>query len=128
MDNSDSRILKKKRYYIHENIGKLRNHNQIIDMITTKGCKYTENENGIFLNLNTLDKDLIDIIYKMIINTVEYNTINSDINEKEIDIVVEEQIEKIEKIIKKENTSFCSDIIFSDEEKEIIEYSKIYNL
>jgi hypothetical protein len=128
MDHSYSRIIKKKRYYIYENIGKLKNHNQIIDIITIKKCKYTENENGIFLNLNTLDEELIDIIYKMILNTLEYNTIDVDTKEKEIDIIIEEQIEKNEKIIEKENKPFCSDIIFSDEEKEIIEYSKIYNL
>lgn len=128
MDQSNNRIIKKKRYYIYENISKLKNHNQIIDMITIKKCKYTENENGIFLNLNTLDEELIDIIYKMILNTLEYNTIDIDTKGKEIDIIVEEQIEKNEKIIKKENKPFCSHIIFSDEEKEIIEYSKIYNL
>ena len=45
MDND----IKKQRYYIYENVNKLNNHNKIIDLINMEECKYTENDNGIFL-------------------------------------------------------------------------------
>ena len=64
----DSNEIKKKRYYIYENIIKIKNHEQIIDLITLKECKFTENNNGIFLNLSVLDDEIITIIYQIIIN------------------------------------------------------------
>ena len=56
-------VIKKQRYYIYENISQLKNHNQIIDLINIHNCKYTENDNGIFLNLNTIEDKVITMIY-----------------------------------------------------------------
>ena len=68
MDND----IKKQRYYIYENVNKLNNHNQIIDLINMEECKYTENDNGIFLNLNTVDDKIITLIYNIVLNTINY--------------------------------------------------------
>lgn len=116
-----------KRHYIYNNIDNLKIHNKIIDFIKHTNVKYTENKNGIFLNLNTVDDDKIDHIY-MIIKDMN-NNLDQDIN-------IEENIEqKEEEIVIQEKQSFIiqnvnsNDIFLSeikDEEKDIIEYSKLY--
>ena len=68
MDNE----TKKQKYYIYENIDKLKDHNQIINLIKMKKCKFTENGNGIFLNISTLEPDVINIIYQILMNMVDY--------------------------------------------------------
>ena len=45
--------IKKKKYYIYENINKVKNHDQVIDLINIKNCKFTRNNNGIFLKDTT---------------------------------------------------------------------------
>ena len=67
MDNE----IKKQRYYIYENIDKLKDQNQIINLIKLKDCKFTENGNGIFLNISTLEPEIINIIYQILINTID---------------------------------------------------------
>ena len=62
----ESDEIKKKRYYIYENISSIKNQDQIIDLIILKECKFTENNNGIFLNLSVLDDEIITIIYQII--------------------------------------------------------------
>tara|TARA_Y100001935_G_C17310788_1_gene515973 strand:- start:4370 stop:4741 length:372 start_codon:yes stop_codon:yes gene_type:complete len=121
--------VKKQRYYIYENINQLKNHNQIIELITMKDCKFTENDNGIFLNLNTVDDEIIGIIYQIIKNTLNYNEeiINyEDVldNEEESSEIKHKPVED-QSIIKKESISFN---LFSKDEKEIINESKKYNL
>ena len=118
--------VKKQRYYIYENINQLKNHNQIIELITLKDCKFTENDNGIFLNLNTIDNEIIGIIYQIIKNTLNYNEEIIDYED-----VIENKEENSEikhkplEDIKKESISFN---LFSESEKEIINESKKYNL
>ena len=82
----ESDEVKKKRYYIYENIDQIKNHDQIIDLIQIKKCKFTKNNNGIFLNLSVLDEGIINMIYQIIINSLDYeedslnNIIEQDIN------------------------------------------------
>ena len=118
-----------KRYYIYNNIDNLKIHNKIIDFIKHTNVKYTENKNGIFLNLNTVDDDKIDHIY-MIIKDMN-NNLDQDIN-------IEENIEQKEEeeIVIQEKQSFIiqnvnsNDIFLSEikdkKERDIIEYSKLY--
>ena len=54
---------KRKRNYIYENIHKISTHNQFIELMDLNECKYTQNNNGIFVNLNTLDEDIINKMY-----------------------------------------------------------------
>ena len=64
-----------KRYYIYENITKIKNHNHLIDYLKINKCKHTENKNGIFVNLNTIDNDIINNLYSMV-----YESINNFID------------------------------------------------
>jgi len=126
-----------KRHYIYNNIDNLKIHNKIIDFIKHTNVKYTENKNGIFLNLNTVDDDKIDHIY-IIVKDMN-NNLDQDIN---IEVMVEQEKEEKEEeeeeeegLIIKEKQFFIiqnvnsNDIFLSeikDEEKDIIEYSKLY--
>lgn len=120
-----------KRYYIYNNIDNLKIHNKIIDFIKHTNVKYTENKNGIFLNLNTVDDDKIDHIY-MIIKDMN-NNLDQDIN---IEENIEQKEEEEEEIVIQEKQSFIiqnvnsNDIFLSEikdkKERDIIEYSKLY--
>ena len=119
-----------KRRYIYNNIDNLKVHNKIIDFIKHTNVKYTENKNGIFLNLNTVDDDKIDHIYIIV------KDMNNNLNQE---IIIEEDSKKEENdeeiVIQKKQTLLVesvnsSDIFLSDIKdknmKEIIEYSKLY--
>ena len=124
MSNND------KRTYIYENIHKLNDHKHLLSIVKSSDCKYTENSNGIFLNLNTIKDEIIDNIYFLV-----YSDINTDINshlyqEEEIEI---EKIEGKEKeiISKVKEIKFINDYkidSFSEIDKEIINKSKIFKL
>tara|TARA_B100002051_G_C16710965_1_gene626654 strand:- start:586 stop:957 length:372 start_codon:yes stop_codon:yes gene_type:complete len=118
-----------KRHYIYNNIDNLKIHNKIIDFIKHTNVKYTENKNGIFLNLNTVDDDKIDHIY-IIVKDMNDN-LNQEINVEEF---VKEEEDK-ELIIKEKQPLIIesinsSDIFLSEikdeNERDIIEYSKLY--
>ena len=127
----ESDTIKKKRYYIYENIQKIKNHNQIIDMIQLKECKYTENENGIFLNLNTINDGMINYIYNYLINTLNYkeevneildiDTTNVDNDYGDIMGEVKNK-ESMKKNISLEEKVLISD--FNEKEQEIIKETK----
>jgi hypothetical protein len=128
-------LIKKKRYYIYENIHKIKDHNQIINIIHINNCKYTENDNGIFLNLNTIEDKIINMIYNSIINTLNYkeeiievldnnyyyeeNNNSENLEKKEINYEIKESFNIIE------NDTFSQ---YNKQEQEIIKYTKKYNL
>ena len=132
MDND----IKKQRYYIYENINKLNNHNQIIELINLKTCKYTENDNGIFLNLNTVEDEIISLIYNIVLNTIDYKeklyeieettdlTLGDNVSDNVGDNLCDKKTNKVKKINKNKLTYKH----FSKEEQKIIDYSKKYNL
>ena len=76
--------ISKKRYYIYENITKIKNHNHLIDYLKINKCKHTENKNGIFVNLNTIDDDIINnlylMVYESINNFIDYDYTNDFYN------------------------------------------------
>ena len=121
--------VKKKRYFIYENIQNIKNHNPIIDLINYKNCKYTENNNGIFLNISVLDEEIIEIIYQLIINSINYDdqTHHEEIKNEEYKQITSKNIsnKKKEKCDKKDVLPLS---FFNRKEKEIIKYSKQYNL
>ena len=145
--NSDT--IKKKRYYIYENIQKIKNHNQIIDMIQLNKCKYTENENGIFLNLNTINDKMVNYIYNYLINTLNYkeevnefldldtNVDTTNVDTTNVDTTnVDNDYGDIMGEVKKKgytkkNISLEEKVLMSDfneKEQEIIKETKNYNL
>ena len=121
--------VKKKRYFIYENIQNIKNHNPIIDLINYKNCKYTENNNGIFLNISVLDGEIIEIIYQLIINSINYDdqTHHEEIKNEEYKQITSKTISN-----KKKEKNDKKDVLplsfFNRKEKEIIKYSKKYNL
>ena len=129
MDNE----IKKQRYYIYENIDKLKDQNQIINLIKLKDCKFTENGNGIFLNISTLEPEIINIIYQILINTIDYKEENGE--HFVTDFYYNDELESNEgfsQIHQKSDNLFSSDELrmedYSKKEQEIITYSKKYNL
>ena len=130
MDNE----IKKQKYYIYENIDKLKDHNQIINLIKLKECKFTENGNGIFLNISTLEPELINIIYQILMNTLDYKDEMGVhfMNEFDCDNKEDTSNNKSEGITIKSNYSFPLEELllknYSNEEQEIITSSKKYNL
>jgi len=116
--------MDKKRIYIYENIYKINDHKNLIDLINSFKCKYTENSNGLFINLNTLEDNIIDNMYFLV-----HNEINSEIEEHTYDIVTPEDIQQPEKVktVDVVNKDFFLDG-FTEEDKEIIIKSKIYKL
>jgi len=130
MDNE----IKKQKYYIYENIDKLKDHNQIINLIKLKECKFTENGNGIFLNISTLEPELINIIYQILMNTLDYKDEMGVhfMNEFDCDNKEDTSNNKSEGITIKINYSFPLEELllknYSNEEQEIITSSKKYNL
>ena len=126
----DSNEIRKKRYYIYENIIKIKNHEQIIDLITLKECKFTENNNGIFLNLSVLDDEIITIIYQIIINSLNYEEQNNEYISQNM-VLPEQEIKEIAgETSVKENEKYENILIqtFKKKEQPIILHSKKYNL
>jgi hypothetical protein len=135
--NSDT--IKKKRYYIYENIQKIKNHNQIIDMIQLNKCKYTENENGIFLNLNTINDKMVNYIYNYLINTLNYKEevnefldLDTNVDTTNVDNDYGDIMGEVKKKgYTKKNISLEEKVLMSDfneKEQEIIKETKNYNL
>jgi hypothetical protein len=118
-----------KKKYIYENIGKINNHNNFLDIIKFHDCPFTKNSNGIFLNLNSLNDDVINEFYYKLKNELEDNTINETINEKKI---IEEEINNLlevkNKEIKKDIYTIIDLSLFSESDQDIIKLSKKYKI
>jgi len=123
--------IKKRKYYIYENIDKFNDHNQIINLIKMKNCQFTENGNGIFLNISTLDPDMINIIYQILVNTLDYSVNEYSVNHFNHDNEVTGKVVSYNVNIKSDNQLLSEELLldfFSKEEQEIINYSKKYKL
>ena len=116
--------LKKK--YICENIVKLKNHKNYIDIVKFHNCPHTNNSNGVFLNLNTIDTCVIDKLYYKLKNEIENDDLSINIIEKQI---IENEIEALLKGTNS-NIKEVYDIIkmedFTEEDQSIINISKKY--
>ena len=117
---------KEKRNYIYENIHKINTHNQMIQLMDLNNCKYTQNNNGIFVNLNTLDEEVIDKMYFILYNLIDNKeSILTSFQEKEEtlkEVLTEIQEKTVEPKIKRD--IYLKD--FSEEEQSIICQSKKY--
>lgn len=118
-----------KKKYIYENIDKIKNHNNFLDIIKFHDCPFTKNSNGVFLNLNSLNDDVINEFYYKLKNELEDNTINETINEKKI---IEEEINSLlevkNKELKKDIYTIIDLSLFSESEQDIINLSKKYKI
>ncbi len=117
---------KRKRNYIYENIHKISTHNQFIELMDLNECKYTQNNNGIFVNLNTLDEHIINKMYLILYNLIDNKeSILNSFQEKEEtmkEVLTEIQEKTIEPKIKRD--IYLNQ--FLEEEQNIICQSKKY--
>lgn len=102
--------INEKRLYIYNNIQNNNiNHSYIKPYIINNNILYSENNNGIFINLSILNEkyieELYNIIYKYIQNNKNYNKnriLNNNIiikeKEKEKESKIYKNIENIDKI------------------------------
>jgi hypothetical protein len=128
-----------KKEYIVNNISKI-NHLKIINLIKKQNTEYTENKNGIFINLNSLDDNIIHGIYNIIYYDINHNLnkikdiddINNIDDLKELYInpvkTKDKFIHKLKKDVNKEIDDICLLKNYSMMDKDIIIYSKQYNL
>ena len=92
----------------------------IIKYIHLKNIKYTENNNGIFINLSKIDDIHIDILYKYI-NEKSYNVFEEERDEIILNYM---QIANTNKTIDKSKIKYKQIKNLSDIDLEIIELSK----
>lgn len=139
-NNQEQLILKKKKIIdIVKNLSKLE-YFEIFEILKKDNCSYSENKNGIFINLNNVNEDTIDKIFNFInfikhkkeelikheevINNAKKN-INS--NTKTIEIKIENlKEEEIEENIFEDNNyqnenNNSNYLFFSSDEDEDIE-------
>ena len=105
--------LQSKKKYIFNNISLLKDHTGILNYFNKNNLNYTINNNGIFINLTTLDEDPINFLYLFLCNN---STVLPD-NKPMINT----------NGYKKKKNYVMNDILvsnFSVKEKEIIRYSK----
>tara|TARA_B100000287_G_C20195779_1_gene608012 strand:- start:113 stop:448 length:336 start_codon:yes stop_codon:yes gene_type:complete len=84
----------------------------ILFFVKSNNIPYTENKNGIFFNLSTLKETYINQLYKLL----ETININKDMEYNTLDITDEE--------LSEEEEVYVNNTIFTEKEKELIEYSK----
>jgi len=94
------------------------NHNYIIKYIHENKIKYTENNNGIFINLSIMDEEILNMLYKNI-NDKSFNV--NDIKREEL-LLNYTNISNVKKI--KNKIKYKIPEHLSDVDLQIIEYSK----
>ena len=103
-----------KRHYIYNNIDNLKIHNKIIDFIKYTNVKYTENKNGIFLNLTMLDGTIIDDIFFHFTNNTK----------KEQPVYEPKKTDKTQKIPTKINKVLKDKLVLEKFDKYILQASR----
>ena len=125
--------LNDKKLFIYKNINNIDNHNEIIKYIEHNNIKYTNNNNGFFVNISLID-DHIDNLY----NILQYYINNNNENNLLIDIKKQISLETINfnnnnynnnNNIKDDDKKYNFPLDqFTELEKKIIVHSKQYNL
>lgn len=118
--------MNNKIHFINDNIDKSKNHQNYIKLLNFYNCQYTTNSNGVFVNLNKLNDEIISDFYIRLYNELKNKDNNDDKYEKQIKEIEEGVIIK-EKVETKEINKLLIDQ-FSKEDSEIIELSKKYNI
>ena len=126
MDETD-----KKRKIIYENNQYVKEYSDILQVLDTSNCKYTKNSNGVFLNLTTTNKDVIDKIYPFFVNNILDNS-EYELNQTVQTSVVSEETKETKTIInvpKESQESFTYTLDdFSPIEREILQVSQNYQI
>lgn len=112
--------IEDKKKIIYDNIFLIDNHKELNNFIIFNNIKYSENNNGLFINITVLSDNIINKLYSIIDNILN----NKNISSEQQKIVFLE--DKNEKKIKKQqliiNDIFLKD--FKNDEKIIIKMSK----
>lgn len=126
MDETD-----KKRKIIYENNQYVKEYSDILQVLDTSNCKYTKNSNGVFLNLTTTNKDVIDKIYPFFVNNILDNS-EYELNQTVQTSVVSEETKETKTTInvpKESQESFTYTLDdFSPIEREILQVSQNYQI
>lgn len=126
MDETD-----KKRKIIYENNQYVKEYSDILQVLDTSNCKYTKNSNGVFLNLTTTNKDVIDKIYPFFVNNILDND-EYELNQTVQTSVVSEETKETKTTInvpKESQESFTYTLDdFSPIEREILQVSQNYQI
>jgi hypothetical protein len=119
--------IDKKREIIFKNNEFICDYTNIIHILEQNNCKYTENTNGIFLNLTVVSDDIIEQIYPFFINNILniYGETNRG-NYKKSDMDNISEPIYVSKIMKQTYTIPIE--TFSEEDKKILRYSSNYFL
>jgi hypothetical protein len=126
MDETD-----KKRRIIYENNQYVKEYSDILQILDSSQCKYTKNSNGVFLNLTTTDKVIIDKIYPFFVNNILDNDPYEISQPIQTSIVSEEKTEKKEILPVEKNpheTYTYTVSEFTPDEREILQLSQNYKI
>ena len=116
--NANASIKKKKK--LLDSVKNLSNieYNEIFNIIQENNCQYSGNNNGIFINLQNVNDEIIDKIF----NFLEFiKKKKEELNEK--DVVLENikkdiQVNVIEHFDNKLNNTSKNDIVLSDDDRD----------
>ena len=140
INNTDNLIVKKKKLIeISKNLSKIE-YFEIFNIIKQDNCQYSENKNGIFINLSNVSENTIDKIFNFInfikhkkedlvkheeiINYAKKNIVDTNKNiEKNLDknIDFNEKISEISDSENEDNFKSSNYLIFSSDEDEDLE-------
>ena len=111
-----------KRKFIYENIDFINDQNEINNFIILNNIKYSENNNGLFINISILSEDIINNLFFLIENIINNKDEKTNITDIKLDIKKNEIINKI-------STNIINDILlkdFTNDQKNIIRLSKTF--
>jgi len=87
--------IDKKKVYIYRNINNIKYHNEIINYIKDNNIKYTENNNGFFINISLIN-DHINNLYNILKYILSNNIDNDNYDLKKNSILNNDIINNIE--------------------------------
>ena len=112
--------IEDKKKFIYDNIFFIDNHRELNNFIIFNNIKYSENNNGLFINITVLSDDIINKLYYIIDNILNNKNISSE--QQTLSCLEDKQEEKIKKKQSNINDIFLKD--FKNDEKIIIKMSK----
>jgi len=123
--------INEKKLFIYKNINNIDDHSEIIKYIKNNDIKYTNNNNGFFVNISLID-DHIDNLYNILQYYINNNNENDilickkkELSLQKIDFNINNNINNKKDDRKKYNIPIEQ---FTELEQKIIVHSKQYNL
>ena len=114
--------MEDKKIFIYNNIHKIKYHNEIINYIKNNNIKYTENNNGFFINISLIDKH-INNIYNILQYIIFNNNENNEMDYKKQELIEDNNFLKLDKKKYNYNIELKN---FEKDEQNLILLSKKY--